>query len=99
MLPYGQATISMSAQRSPERGDGIRLDGLTKSFRGPKGPIRAVRGIEVAIERGETVALLGPNGAVKSTTIDMLLGMRVPDAGRASVFGRSPREPRTPSCS
>ncbi|HWK18025.1 MAG TPA: ABC transporter ATP-binding protein [Solirubrobacteraceae bacterium] len=82
----------MDNQSSPGRGEGIRLDGLTKSFRGRNGPIRAVRGIDVAIERGETVALLGPNGAGKSTTIDMLLGLTIPDAGSVSVFGHSPRE-------
>jgi ABC-2 type transport system ATP-binding protein len=38
------------------------------------------------------VALLGPNGAGKSTTIDMLLGLTKPDAGRVSVFGLSSHE-------
>jgi ABC-2 type transport system ATP-binding protein len=71
---------------------GIELRGLIKSFKGPDGPIRAVRGIDVAIEAGETVALLGPNGAGKSTTIDMLLGLLEPDAGSVSVFGRPPAE-------
>jgi ABC-2 type transport system ATP-binding protein len=71
---------------------GIELRGLVKSFKGPQGPIRAVRGIDVAIEAGETVALLGPNGAGKSTTIDMLLGLLVPDQGSVSVFGRPPAE-------
>jgi ABC-2 type transport system ATP-binding protein len=71
---------------------GIELRGLVKSFKGPDGPIRAVRGIDVAIEAGETVALLGPNGAGKSTTIDMLLGLLEPDAGSVSVFGRPPAE-------
>jgi ABC-2 type transport system ATP-binding protein len=68
----------------------ITLEGLTKSFSSSQGPIHAVRGIDVAIQRGETVALLGPNGAGKSTTIDMVLGLLKPDAGRASIFGRSP---------
>jgi ABC-2 type transport system ATP-binding protein len=70
----------------------IELSGLTKSFHGPDGPIRAVRGIDVTIAAGETVALLGPNGAGKSTTIDMLLGLLAPDAGTVSVFGREPGE-------
>jgi ABC-2 type transport system ATP-binding protein len=69
----------------------IALEGLTKSFSTAQGPIHAVRGIDVAIQRGETVALLGPNGAGKSTTIDMVLGLLKPDAGRASIFGRSPQ--------
>jgi ABC-2 type transport system ATP-binding protein len=71
---------------------GIRLKGLTKTFRAAHGPVHAVRGIDVAIEPGETVALLGPNGAGKSTTIDMLLGLLPPDAGTATVFGRAPHE-------
>jgi ABC-2 type transport system ATP-binding protein len=71
---------------------GILLEGLAKSYKGPHGPVRAVRGIDVSIAPGETVALLGPNGAGKSTTIDMVLGLAAPDAGTASVFGRSPRD-------
>src|SRR5213079_2847839 len=71
---------------------GIRLTGLTKTFHGPHGPVHAVRGIDVAIARGETVALLGPNGAGKSTTIDMLLGLLAPDEGSATVFGATPHE-------
>jgi ABC-2 type transport system ATP-binding protein len=76
----------------PQRPAEIELSGLVKSFDGPDGPIRAVRGVDVRIGAGETVALLGPNGAGKSTTIDMLLGLLAPDAGTVSVFGRSPAE-------
>ncbi len=36
------------------------------------------------------VALLGPNGAGKSTTVDMTLGLTVPDSGTVTVFGREP---------
>jgi ABC-2 type transport system ATP-binding protein len=70
----------------------ISLSGLVKSFHGPEGPIKAVRGVDIQIAAGETLALLGPNGAGKSTTIDMLLGLLEPDAGTVSVFGRPPRE-------
>jgi len=68
----------------------IELRGLSKSFRSPQGPVRAVREIDVSIGRGETVALLGPNGAGKSTTIDMLLGLTAPDDGTVSLFGMQP---------
>ena len=68
--------------------DGIRLSHLTKSY----GEVRAVRGIDVAIAPGETVAPLGPNGAEKTTTIDMVLGLTRPDTGTVSVFGSSPAE-------
>jgi ABC-2 type transport system ATP-binding protein len=68
----------------------IRLEGVAKSFRTPHGLVEAVRGLDVAIGVGETVALLGQNGAGKSTTIDMLLGLQDPDRGSVSVFGRAP---------
>ena len=80
-----------TAVSSPMDG-GIRLEGLTKTFRGTDGPIHAVRGIDVVIAAGETAALLGPNGAGKSTTIDMLLGLAKPDRGTVSIFGHAPRD-------
>ena len=69
---------------------GIRLAGLSKTFRSPEGPVHAVAGIDLEIAPGETVALLGPNGAGKSTTIEMMLGLTRPDAGTVSVFGLPP---------
>jgi len=81
----------MAVKRAPAR-TGIALQGLTKSFPGGRGPVHAVRGIDVSIGLGETVALLGPNGAGKSTTIDLLLGLQDPDAGAALLFGGSPDE-------
>jgi ABC-2 type transport system ATP-binding protein len=71
---------------------GIDLQGLVKTFQTPSGPVRAVRGVDIAIAPGETVALLGPNGAGKSTTIDMLLGLAEPDAGTVSLFGGTPAD-------
>ena len=75
----------------PANGNGIELHGLKKTYRSPKGPVHAVRGIDVAVEPGETVALLGPNGAGKTTTVDMLLGLQQPDEGTVTVFGGPPR--------
>jgi len=63
------------------------LQGLVKSFRGPKGPIEAVRGVDFDIAAGETVALLGPNGAGKSTLIHCTTGLASPTSGAIRVFG------------
>jgi ABC-2 type transport system ATP-binding protein len=73
-------------------GAGIELRGLAKAFPSAAGTVRAVRGVDISIAPGETLALLGPNGAGKSTTIDMLLGLTEPDAGRVSLFGLAPAE-------
>lgn len=68
-------------------GPAADLRGVAKSFKTPQGVVHAVRGIDVAIDRGETVALLGPNGAGKSTSLDMLLGLTAPDRGSLTVLG------------
>jgi ABC-2 type transport system ATP-binding protein len=65
----------------------IRLTGLTKRF----GSLLAVNDIDLTIRPGEVVALLGPNGAGKSTTIDLTLGLSLPTAGSAQLFGGDPR--------
>ncbi|GII65944.1 ABC transporter ATP-binding protein [Sphaerisporangium krabiense] len=56
------------------------------------GEAPAVDGLNLTMETGRTVALLGPNGAGKSTTINMLLGLVRPGAGRVEIFGRTPDE-------
>ena len=58
---------------------------LTKRYRG--GAL-AVDGVDLRVARGEIYAFLGLNGAGKSTTIRMLLGMIRPTAGHAELFGQ-----------
>jgi ABC-2 type transport system ATP-binding protein len=72
----------------------IEVDGLTRSFRkgrsllrGGGKEVQAVRGISLAVERGELFGLLGPNGAGKTTTIKMLITLLLPTAGQARVLG------------
>ncbi|MFG2094278.1 ABC transporter ATP-binding protein [Streptomyces sp. NPDC048612] len=52
--------------------------------------MRAVDGLELEIATGGTVALLGRNGAGKSTTINMLLGLLPPSSGTVRLFGGPP---------
>ena len=53
----------------------------------------ALRGIDLDVPFGEIVALLGPNGAGKTTAIGVLLGLRRPDRGEASLLGKRPGSP------
>ncbi|MFJ8935780.1 ABC transporter ATP-binding protein [Streptomyces sp. NPDC102365] len=64
----------------------MRMTGAVKAF----GAVRAVNGVDLEIARGETVALLGRNGAGKSTTISLLLGLDEPDEGTVRLFGAAP---------
>jgi ABC-2 type transport system ATP-binding protein len=52
--------------------------------------IAAVDGIDLAVERGETLGYIGPNGAGKSTTLKMLTGVLYPSGGRVRVCGLEP---------
>lgn len=62
----------------------VEAEALERVF---KGGIRAVDGVNLAIERGEVFGFLGPNGAGKSTTVRMLVTLLRPTGGRASVAG------------
>jgi ABC-2 type transport system ATP-binding protein len=66
----------------------VATSGLTKRYRGD---VLAVDGVELRVARGEIYAFLGLNGAGKSTTIRMLLGMIRPTAGHAELFGERVR--------
>jgi ABC-2 type transport system ATP-binding protein len=68
---------------NPEN-NGIEVRGLVKQFK--KGP-KAVDGIDLDVAPGEIYGFLGPNGAGKSTTVNMLVTLLPPTAGRATVAG------------
>jgi ABC-2 type transport system ATP-binding protein len=61
----------------------IRVEGLRKSF----GDVRAVDGVDLHVERGEILVLLGQNGAGKSTTLRCLGGILHPDSGVIELDG------------
>ena len=65
----------------------IQVQGLTKSY----GKVRALRGIDLQVQRGEIFGFLGPNGAGKTTTIRCMLDMIRPDGGKALLLGMDPQ--------
>ena len=68
----------------------VSVRNLTKSF----GSRRVVDGLSFDVRRGEVFALLGHNGAGKSTTIDLILGLKTPDGGSARILGMEAAEHR-----
>jgi len=62
----------------------VRMTGISKSF----GGVRALDGVDFEVLPGEVHALLGGNGAGKSTILKVLNGVHKPDAGTVEVGGR-----------
>lgn len=63
-----------------------QLRGVRKSY----GNVIALDGVDLSLRGGEVLAMLGANGAGKTTAIALLLGLLAPDAGSAELFGLSP---------
>jgi ribose transport system ATP-binding protein len=64
--------------------DRLRLVGIGKSF----GPVRALEGVDMTVERGAVHGLLGENGAGKSTLLKILSGILNPSSGHVEIDGR-----------
>ncbi len=64
----------------------IEVNELRKSY----GALSVVKGISLAIKKGEIFAILGPNGAGKTTTVEILEGFRTADSGTVSVLDIDP---------
>ncbi len=69
----------------------VETIGLRRTFAAPRnrggGPVEALAGVDVRIERGEIFGLLGPNGAGKTTFIKILTTLLFPTGGIARVAG------------
>ena len=67
----------------------VRISGLHVSYEADAGERREVlRGLDLAVETGELVALLGPNGSGKTTLLHAIAGTLPRDAGSVAIFGR-----------
>ena len=77
----------MTTVSDPAEGPLVDLVSLTKWF----GDERGVSNLNLQVEPRQVFGFLGPNGAGKSTTIRLLMGLYLPSAGRAEVFGLDTR--------
>lgn len=65
----------------------IKVNEVTKRFRGGDSDVLAVDRLSFQIHPGEVYGLLGPNGAGKTTTLRMIIGLLTPDSGYTEVAG------------
>ena len=66
----------------------IEARGLVRRYPSSPSPIRAVDGVDLVVEAGETVSVMGPSGCGKSTLLHLLGGLERPDAGELYLGGR-----------
>lgn len=82
----------------PMAGPLVRCDGVVKIYTSAAGRVQALRGVDLTIERGELLALVGPSGSGKSSLLRIIAGLDEASAGTVSVdsvdFARVPRNRR-----
>src|SRR6185437_10273280 len=65
----------------------IRLQGVGMTYPGASGPVEALRDVDLAVARGEMLAIVGPSGCGKSTLLRIVAGLRPASGGRVEVDG------------
>lgn len=65
----------------------LAADGLVRTFHGTEGDIEVLRGLDLMVERGEVVAVIGPSGVGKSTLLHILGSLDKPDSGSVRING------------
>ncbi len=71
----------------------VRLAGISKSYGNGKHQTPVLEGVNLEVERGEFVAIVGYSGAGKTTLMSTIAGLIKPDAGEVTVDGRPVRGP------
>jgi len=85
-MPSGKSSLSVSVSASAEAV--IRCEQVVREYTVGESRVAAVRGIDLAIARGEFVAITGPSGCGKSTLLHLLGAIDVPSQGRVLIEGR-----------
>src|ERR1700687_5834484 len=84
------AFLAHAIQRDPFMAH-LELENLTRHYQGAI----SVDGIDLAVEHGEFICLLGPSGGGKTTTLRMIAGFLEPDAGEIRVNGKALSSPKS----
>lgn len=67
--------------------DVLNVEGVNKSYPGADGPVPVLRGVDLSLAAGETLALTGESGSGKSTLLHLIGGLDTVDAGRIAIDG------------
>jgi putative ABC transport system ATP-binding protein len=67
----------------------LQVRGVRRSFESQGAPVRALRGVDLAVERGRFVAVMGPSGCGKSTLLNLVAGLDTPSDGEVVLAGET----------
>jgi NitT/TauT family transport system ATP-binding protein len=83
----------VSGESASRNRPGIRISGVSKTYRSHEGDIPSLRTLDFHIDEGEFFVVVGPSGCGKSTLLKMISGLLPPSTGEVLVDGRKVTEP------
>jgi len=84
-----QPSPATDSQAATPAGPCLELSRIAKSFHDGESELQVLRGVDLALEPGDSLALLGASGNGKSTLLQIAAGLETPDAGEVRVLGRA----------
>ncbi len=88
-LAYTDTTTSKrtASKRTKKREPFLVIEEVTKVYKTPKGPFTVLDGVNLTVEQGEFICVIGHSGCGKSTLLNMVSGFATPTTGRVALQG------------
>src|SRR5258706_6083362 len=91
----GESRHEAASDKGVPGGILLRIEGVSKTFPGRKGNVEALLPVNLEVEAGEFVCLLGPSGCVKSTLLSIIAGLEAASSGTIWANGKQVQSPGT----
>src|SRR3954453_13256558 len=83
----------VSGQSVPTSASGIKISGVSKTYRSRDGDVPSLRPLDFKIDEGEFFVVVGPSGCGKSTLLKLISGLLAPTTGEITVGGEKVTKP------